>query len=191
MAAEASSADPPSRPGVPSRARASDADRDRVVDVLRAALCDGRLTADEFDERSDAALSSRTIGDLAALTADLGGGAPAAAKDIIRIRQRGGSLTRTGLWVVPRLLELRMRWCDVKLNFTDAVITHDTLRINMKKVKGGSLILLTRPGTVVDVDFLTVRYTHVKIGTSIAPDGPVSLRVQLAGRMRYGHIEAW
>jgi len=51
--------------------RASDADRDRVVDVLREAVGDGRLRADEFDERMEAALSSRTLGELAGLTADL------------------------------------------------------------------------------------------------------------------------
>src|SRR6516165_1033052 len=45
--------------------RASDADRDRVVDVLRDAAGDGRLTADEFEERMEAALSSRTLGELA------------------------------------------------------------------------------------------------------------------------------
>jgi hypothetical protein len=33
--------------------RASDADRDRVIDVLRAATADGRLTADEFSERME------------------------------------------------------------------------------------------------------------------------------------------
>lgn len=190
MAAEASSADPPSRPGVPSRARASDADRDRVVDVLRAAAEDGRLTADEFRERVEAALSSRTIDDLTALTADLGDGPAAQAEDIIRINQRGGSLSRTGRWAVPRRLDLHTSWCDVTLDFTDAVITHDTLRIDMK-VQGGSLTLVTVPGTVVDTNSLTVRYTHVAVGTSVAPDAPVSLRVQLAGRMRYGHIEAW
>ena len=58
--------------------RASDADRDRVLDMLREAAGDGRLTADEFDERMEAALSSRTLGELAALTADLGPGPGAA-----------------------------------------------------------------------------------------------------------------
>jgi hypothetical protein len=58
--------------GGPPEVRASDADRDRVVDVLRAAVGDGRLTADEFGERMEATLSARTLGVLALLTADLG-----------------------------------------------------------------------------------------------------------------------
>jgi len=51
--------------------RASDADRDVVVDVLREAYTEGRLTADEFDERMSAAYVSRTWGQLRELTADL------------------------------------------------------------------------------------------------------------------------
>ncbi|HJZ07600.1 MAG TPA: DUF1707 domain-containing protein, partial [Trebonia sp.] len=40
-------ADPPSSPVL----RASDADRDRVIELLRAAVSDGRLDQAEFDER--------------------------------------------------------------------------------------------------------------------------------------------
>ena len=172
--------------------RASDADRDRVIDVLRAATADGRLTADEFSERMAAALSSRTFGELAPLTADLVAPvsrAPESApvKDVIRIDQRGGSVRRDGRWVVPRRLELRSSWCDVWLDFTDAAITHDTLRIDLN-MRGGSLIL-AGPGLVVDADSLTVRYADVKIGPGAEPGAPVVLRVQLVGRLRYGWIE--
>jgi hypothetical protein len=54
-----------------SRFRASDADRDRVIDVLKVAFVQGRLTKDEFDARVGAALASRTYADLAAHTADI------------------------------------------------------------------------------------------------------------------------
>jgi hypothetical protein len=54
--------------------RASHADRDLAVDVLCAAAGDGRLTAAELDERLEGALTARTIGELAALTADLPSG---------------------------------------------------------------------------------------------------------------------
>lgn len=162
----------------PSWARASDADRDTVMDVLRAAAGDGRLTAEELDERLEAALSSRTLGELAGLTADLGRPVPG------RIAQRGGSVSRTGGWEVPRRLELRTSWCDVSLDFTDAVIRHDTLDIDLN-MRGGSLLLVAPPGTVVDADALTVRCADVDLP---GPGAPVILRVQLAGRMRYGWI---
>ena len=175
--------------------RASDADRDRVIDVLRAATADGRLTADEFSERMAAALSSRTFRELAPLTADLvtppASPAPdsAQAKDVMRIDQRGGTVQRTGRWVVPRRLEMHPSWCDVSINFTEAVIRHDTLQIEMK-MRGGSLILVVGPGIVVDADSLATRYTDVNIHPPTEPDTPVRLRIHLVGRMRYGYIEA-
>jgi hypothetical protein len=186
-----SATDEPSGPAALPEVRASDNDRDRVLDVLRAAVGDGRLTAEEFEERMTAAMSSRTLGDLAVLTSDLVAGAGPAtpqAEDVVRIDQRGGSVRRTGRWVVPRRLELRLSWCDVTLDFTQAVIVDDTLSVDVK-MRGGSLILAAGPGIVVDADSLTVRYTDVEISPSADPGVPVSLRVRLAGRMRYGRIE--
>ncbi|MBO0821992.1 MAG: DUF1707 and DUF4190 domain-containing protein [Nocardiopsaceae bacterium] len=55
--------------------RASAADRDRVVDVLKGAFGEGRLTKDEFDERCTRTMNARTYGDLAQVVEDLPGGA--------------------------------------------------------------------------------------------------------------------
>jgi hypothetical protein len=57
-------------PGDP-RIRASDADRDRTTALLREHHAAGRLTAEEFDERMDAALNAKTVGELDDLLADL------------------------------------------------------------------------------------------------------------------------
>ena len=54
-----------------SRLRASHADREQVIEVLKAAFVQGRLDRDEFDLRVGRALASRTYADLAALTADI------------------------------------------------------------------------------------------------------------------------
>jgi DUF1707 SHOCT-like domain len=51
--------------------RASDADRQEVVDRLRAALEEGRLKLDEYGERMGLAYEAVTYGDLAPLSADL------------------------------------------------------------------------------------------------------------------------
>jgi hypothetical protein len=51
--------------------RASDKERESVVDVLRDAYTDGRLTLEEFDERTSAAYASKTWTDLRELTMDL------------------------------------------------------------------------------------------------------------------------
>jgi len=51
--------------------RASDQERESVADVLRDAYAEGRLTLDEFEERTSAAYAARTWADLRELTADL------------------------------------------------------------------------------------------------------------------------
>jgi Domain of unknown function (DUF1707) len=56
--------------------RASDADRDLVAERLRQATVDGRLDADELEERLHAALRARTYGELRRLVADLPGPRP-------------------------------------------------------------------------------------------------------------------
>ena len=54
--------------------RASSADRERAVDVLKAGFAEGRLTQDEYNDRMGRAYTARTYGELAALTADLPAG---------------------------------------------------------------------------------------------------------------------
>jgi hypothetical protein len=70
--------------------RASHADREHVIDKLKDAFVDGRLTKDEMDLRTGGALASRTYADLAALTADLPAGLTAArpARKPARARAR-------------------------------------------------------------------------------------------------------
>ena len=66
-----------------SELRASHEDRDRVVEMLRVSAGDGRLTAEELDERLELAMTARTYGELARLVADL----PAAGSVAGRLRR--------------------------------------------------------------------------------------------------------
>jgi hypothetical protein len=61
-----------------SRLRASDADRERVIDTLKAAYVYGLVTKDEFDARVSQTFAARTYGELAAITADVPAGLAAA-----------------------------------------------------------------------------------------------------------------
>ena len=54
--------------------RASDADRERAVDVIKAAFAEGRLTGDEHGMRVQRAYGARTYAELAAVSADLPAG---------------------------------------------------------------------------------------------------------------------
>jgi hypothetical protein len=51
--------------------RASDQDREQVVEILRGQYTEGRLTLEEFDERTSSAYAGKTWGDLLNLTRDL------------------------------------------------------------------------------------------------------------------------
>ena len=53
------------------RVRASHADREHVIDVLKAAFVQGRLAKDEFEARIGQALASRTYAELAVVTIDV------------------------------------------------------------------------------------------------------------------------
>ncbi|CAL9546993.1 DUF1707 SHOCT-like domain-containing protein [Streptomyces albus] len=59
--------------------RASDADRDRVADILREALAEGRLDPQEHGERIDAVYAAKTMGELEPLIRDLPAGREAAS----------------------------------------------------------------------------------------------------------------
>jgi hypothetical protein len=85
--------------------RASDQDREKVIGVLCDAYAVGRVSREEFDERSTAAYSARTWGELRDLTADLpaprAGGLPAdavAGRDVTR--RTGAPIMRLCLFVV-------------------------------------------------------------------------------------------
>src|SRR5215468_7447194 len=69
---------PEDQPGAGrDRIRAGHADREQVIETLKTAFVDSRLTRDELDIRAGRALAARTYADLAALTADI---PPAPAK---------------------------------------------------------------------------------------------------------------
>jgi len=179
--------------------RASHEDRDAVVEQLRTAAGDGRLTADELDGRLELALTARTYGELAALIADLPvaeaaglavtGGAIAKPKELTRIQCGSGHTKRDGRWVVPQRIEVGVISGSVQLDFTEAIITGRTLRIDAD-VRSGQLLLLTRPGIVVDADDVKVGSGSVKARTPWASHVTEILRIEVAGRVRSGSISA-
>jgi len=75
--------------------RASHADRDQVIDGLKAAYVQGRLDQDEFGHRVGQALASRTYAELAALMADL----PAGLTDARPPKPDRKRVSRTGIAV--------------------------------------------------------------------------------------------
>ena len=84
--------DPAAGAGGRGHLRASRADRDQVIDVLKAAFVQGRLTKDEFDLRVGQVLASRTYADLGALTADIPAGLVSAQPPTVPAPAQGHAL---------------------------------------------------------------------------------------------------
>jgi Domain of unknown function (DUF1707) len=176
--------------------RASHEDRDRFVEMLRVAAGDGRLTAEELDERLEVALTARTHGELAALTTDLpvAAGFPMGAqvakpKDVVHIDCHSGMVKRDGRWAVPQRLEVRVTSGNVTLDFTNAVVSQASLQIDAE-VRSGNLTLVTKPGIVVDTDDVAIRSGNVKVRTPWGHDVPVTLRIDVSGKVGSGNITA-
>jgi uncharacterized protein DUF1707 len=173
-------------PDDPTGLRASHADRDRVVDALRVAAGDGRLSAEELDTRLESALSARTLGELAGLTADLPIGPAASGNDVLVVEQHGGTYVREGRWPVPARIELRTKECRVTLDFTHAVITSDVLRIETDMVHG-KLFIVSSPGIVIDTGGLSLTYSKLKLRSRNAAGVP-RLRIELAGKLLHAKV---
>src|SRR5579859_2715368 len=180
-----------------SELRASHEDRDRVVELLRVSAGDGRLTAEELDERLERAMTARTYGELARLVADLPATGLAAApvlasaqvKDVVRIDTRSGHVKRVDHWVVPQRMEVKVTSGHVLLDFTQAEITRPTLKLDVD-VRSGHVRLITKPGIVVDTDDVTIRSGHVRVKTPWGPDVPGQFRIEVSGRVGSGHLVA-
>ena len=92
--------------------RASDRDRQQVVDRLRCALEDGRLTMEEYVDRMEAAYQAATYGDLAPLCSDLPVSPPAGPAADVRATAPPVAVFRAGyLAGLPTVLKvLWVKW---------------------------------------------------------------------------------
>lgn len=89
--------------------RAADADRDRVIDAVKAAFVHGRLSKDEFDVRVARTLAAHTYADLAAIVTSIPA-APVPAEPPPAPRRRAGNAARwaaSGL-VIPAILAVAL-----------------------------------------------------------------------------------
>lgn len=82
---------------------ASDGDRDRIAERLRAASAEGRLNAEELEERLERAFSARTEAELEPLVADLPPAAPS-PRATPRPRRRGPDRDHLRAYVAVNLM---------------------------------------------------------------------------------------
>jgi hypothetical protein len=133
--------------------RASDADREAVVEVLREAVAHGRLTFEEFEERTAQAYRAKTFGELQPLTFDLPTGPTGPALPSTDSRPLVAVLSndnRTGRWVVPARFRVSAVLGSVDLDFCEAVLSSRETVIDARVVLG-SIRLVVPDGLTVRV----------------------------------------
>ncbi|MCW2881624.1 MAG: hypothetical protein JWQ95_5724 [Sphaerisporangium sp.] len=175
--------------------RASHEDRDQVVEQLRVAAGDGRLTIEELGERLETALAARTYGELERVLLDLPavpGAAPSKApapvsKDILRLQTGSGKIHRAGVWAVPGRLEVATRSGQAIVDFTEAVITRQTMDLTVS-IGSGNLLLIVPPEVTVDVESVSIRSGTVRQRARRQPGVPIKLLVSVSGSIQSGRI---
>jgi len=190
--------------------RASDADRERVADILREALAEGRLDMEEFGERLDATYKARTYGELEPITRDLpnaGAAAPVVslnkepatsgtwADRIVRREDDGGAqwavavmsgFQRKGRWTMPRRLNCVAFWGGGEIDLREADFADREVVINAVAIMGGVDVIVP-PGVEVVVRGMGVMggFDHREAGV---PGDPGAPRVIVTGFAFWGGV---
>ena len=141
--------------------RASDSDRQSTVDALGEAYADGRLTKAEFDTRADVAFAAKTMGDLVALTSDLGPSrtlarpvaataplVPSGPTRPLRLFAVFSGTSRQGDWAVPDTIQAVALFGGSKIDMSEATFTAPQVTIELVACFGGVHITVP-PGTMV------------------------------------------
>ncbi|GAA3180101.1 DUF1707 SHOCT-like domain-containing protein [Nonomuraea roseoviolacea] len=149
----------------PGGVRASDAEREAVVERLRVASVEGRLSLAELTDRTEAAYSAATHAELALLTEDLPDAGPAAAfpAAVPRPAERRrrwfvgvmGDTKRRGAWRIDQELGAVAVMGDVLLDLREAEARTDVVDITAVSVMGDVKIIVP-DGVHVDLDGMAV-----------------------------------
>ncbi|MFJ8308537.1 MULTISPECIES: DUF1707 domain-containing protein [unclassified Streptomyces] len=187
----------------PPALRASDADRDRTADILRDALAEGRLDAQEHSERIDAVYRAKTLGELEPLVQDLPtagerrrpalapapreaeeAGMSVAAENLVAVFS---SSTRKGRWRVGRRTNAFSLFGSVEIDLTEALFAQRLTVINATAIFGNVEIRvpenlsLRGSGTGIFGSFEVV---------ALEADDPEAPVVVVNGYSVFGSIEA-
>ena len=148
--------------GLTPEIRASDAEREYVVDVLRAHCSEGRIDLDEFSERINRVYAARTIGELTDITADLPIPASqmgmATTGDTSRTRKAikwtvavMSGAARKGRWRVEDETTVLALMGGANIDLRDAEIHGDEITIRCYAIMGGVDVIVPE-GIAVHVE---------------------------------------
>lgn len=196
------------RTAAPARAaelRASDADRDRVADLLRDALAEGRLTADEHAERVEGVLNAKTVGELEVFIRDLpvahqdrpapayaaapnrpvDGVIPAEAEE--HVVAVFSAATRRGRWRAGRRVHAFSVFGSVEIDLSEAIFEYQQVMIKAVSVFGDVQIRVPENVSLRGTGGGVLGNFEVETLDSADPDAPV---VHVDGWAILGNVEA-
>lgn len=145
------------RPHDPSLMRISDADRQRVADVLRDAAGDGRLDLDELEERLELTWQAKTYGELVPITLDLQATGPVTAPAAAPVRRTPAGAPavghasstaimseckRQGVWSVPENHSAFALMGSVVIDLREAQLQSHHTQINASSIMGEVKIII-------------------------------------------------
>ncbi|WP_440098728.1 DUF1707 SHOCT-like domain-containing protein [Streptosporangium sp. H16] len=174
------------------RLRASHADRDVVIEQLRVAAGDGRLTLEELEERIERTQAARTYDDLRALTADLPRtdgtlAVPGDVGRVLELRTKSGQVHQKDYWVVPGRIVASCTSGNVKIDFTEAVCSHREVLLEATCGMGSILVIVPR-GWTVWIESVTTNMGTIsnKATDPGRPDAPV---LRVTGKVGIGSLK--
>lgn len=178
--------------------RIGDKDRHHIAEVLRSAHEEGRLTEAELDERTSQLPSLRTFGELDRLVSDLPIPAPSSVLvptladgqvDPERpLRLDGGMSSdgRTGVWTLPRRIELSGGMGTVRLDCLEALCPHERVDVTVSG-GAGSLIVIVPEGWAGDIQAVQKSWGSAKSTIPTVPDPGCPVLV-FEGNMAMGSL---
>ncbi|MEU1348084.1 DUF1707 domain-containing protein [Streptomyces sp. NPDC005775] len=190
--------------------RASDVERERIAEVLREAVAEGRLQMEEFEQRLDAAYRARTHGELEPLVRDLPAPGGAAGASVVAGQPRTGSsarwsdrigkpatsgggfalwggFRRQGNWTVGRVFTAFAMWGGGHIDLREASFEAPEVVIRCFTIMGGIHVTVP-PDLNVDVRGIGIMGgfgEHTKDEAIPAPDAP---RVRITGFALMGGV---
>jgi hypothetical protein len=177
------------------KVRASDAEREAVVERLKVATAEGRLTLGELTERTEAAYTATTRGELVPITADLPEvpsapavpARPAAGGDREWVVAVMGDSRREGRWRVERPLSAVAVMGDVVLDLRGAEVPHGNVDITAIAVMGDVKVYVP-DGVDVELSGFAVMGDK-KVRVREAPPGQASPKVVVRATVVMGDVK--
>jgi hypothetical protein len=141
----------------PRRLRISDREREQIIEILGQAAGDGRLTLDEYAERSGQVYAARTRGELEEIVADLPVAfaepppipvmptVPVPPPPMVpaeRVVAVFGNDSRRGRWVVPPLVQARAVFGECRVELHQALIYQPYIVIDALAVLGKVVVVV-------------------------------------------------